>query len=85
MATNNLSLLRKGRPFIMRGVVIRQENPSRKWKMVFLSPLPHHAGQALEFRLPEPHSVRQQSASDEEESVGHGQAAQAGHDAALYA
>jgi hypothetical protein len=43
-----------------RTPVVRQENPGRQEKMVFLSPRLHHAGQALEFLLssawPEPAS-----------------------------
>jgi hypothetical protein len=65
--------------------VVRQENPGCQGKMVFLSPFPHHTGQALEFRSLKLPSARQKPASDEEKSVGHDQASQPGHDAALYA
>ena len=65
--------------------VVRQENPGRQEKIVFLSPFPHHTGQALEFRSLKLPSARQEPASDEEKSVGHDQASQAGHDPALYA
>ena len=65
--------------------VVRQENPGRQGKMVFLSPFPHHAGQALEFRSLKLPSARQEPASDEEKSVGHDQVSQAGHAPALYA
>jgi hypothetical protein len=34
-------------------LVIRQEDPGRKDKAVFLSPLPYYAGQALEFGFPQ--------------------------------
>jgi hypothetical protein len=65
--------------------VIRQENPRREEKVVFLSPLPHHAGQACEFGFLQPASLREQPTGHEKESVEQDQAAQAGHDTALYA
>jgi hypothetical protein len=65
--------------------VIRQENPRREEKVVLLSPLPHHAGQAREFGFLKPASVREQPTGHEKESVEQDQAAQAGHDTALYA
>jgi hypothetical protein len=52
---------------------------------VFLSPLPHHAGQAREFGFLEPASVREQPTGHEKESVEQHQAPQAGHDTGLYA
>jgi hypothetical protein len=49
--------------------VVGQENPRRKQKVMFLSALPYHAGQALEFGFLKQPPVRQEPASDEEESV----------------
>ena len=65
--------------------VIRQEDPGRKEEVVFLPSLAHHPGQALEFGFREPPPAGKQPATDEEESVGHDQAAQAGHGPQLYA
>ncbi len=49
------------------------------------SPFPRHTGQALDFRSLKIPSARQEPASDDEKSVGHDQASQAGHDPTLYA
>jgi hypothetical protein len=65
--------------------VIRQENPRREEKVVFLSPLPHHAGQAREFGFLEPAPVRDQPTGHEKESVEQDQPSQAGHATGLYA
>jgi hypothetical protein len=65
--------------------MIRQEDPGRKEKVMFLSPRAPHAGQALEFGFLEPPPMGKQPATDEKESVGHYQAAQAGHGGELYA
>jgi hypothetical protein len=45
---------------------IGQENPRRKQKVMFLSALAHHAGQALEFGFPNHPLVRREPAGDEE-------------------
>ena len=50
--------------------VIKQEHPGRKEKVVFVSPLPYNADQALELAIFKPPPVRQQPAGEEEESVG---------------
>jgi hypothetical protein len=65
--------------------MIRQEDPGRQEKVMFLSPRAPHAGQALEFGFLEPPPMGKQPATDEKESVGHYQAAQAGHGGELYA
>jgi hypothetical protein len=49
--------------------VIRQEDPGREEKVMFLSPLAYDTGQALEFRLLKPPPVGLQPTGDEEESV----------------
>jgi hypothetical protein len=49
--------------------VVGQENPRCKQKVMFLSALAYHAGQALEFGFLNHPSVRQEPAGDEEESV----------------
>jgi|GEM_PF-1210797 hypothetical protein len=49
--------------------VIGQENPRRKQKVMFLSALAQHAGQALEFGFLNHPPVRPEPAGDEGESV----------------
>jgi hypothetical protein len=49
--------------------VIGQENPRPKHKVMFLSALAHHAGQALEFGVLDHPPVRQEPARNEDESV----------------
>jgi hypothetical protein len=48
---------------------IGHENPRPKQKVIFLSALAHHAGQAPEFGFLNHPPVRQEPAGDEQESV----------------
>jgi hypothetical protein len=49
--------------------VIGQENPRPKQRVMSLSALAHHGGQALEFEFLNHSPVRQEPSGDEEESV----------------